>query len=73
MTEAQFRTHWIGKVFRAETPTGPRIVGSASMALEQVRNSPGAITFVEATSVGPGMKVLTIDGRRPTDPAYRFR
>src|SRR5205823_11478639 len=26
MTEAQFRQHWIGKVFRAETPAAPRIV-----------------------------------------------
>src|SRR5262245_31904385 len=24
MTEAQFRQHWIAKVFRAETRTGPR-------------------------------------------------
>jgi hypothetical protein len=28
MTEAQFRQHWIGKVFRAETPSGPKIVYS---------------------------------------------
>ena len=28
MTEAQFRQHWIGKVFRAETPSGPKIVAS---------------------------------------------
>jgi hypothetical protein len=73
MTEAQFRTHWIGKVFRAETPSGPRIVSSTSAALEQVRGTPGAITFVDLASVGPGVKVLTIDGKRPTDPAYRFR
>ena len=73
MTEAQFRTHWIGKVFRAETPSGPRIVSSSSMALEQVRTTPGAITFVEASDVGSGVKVLTIDGKRPADPSYRFR
>ena len=28
MTEAQFRQHWIGKVFRADTPSGPKIVYS---------------------------------------------
>ena len=51
MTEAQFRQHWIGKVFRAETPSGPRIVYSAEMALDQVSRTPGAITFVDAAAV----------------------
>ena len=73
MTEAQFRTHWIGKVFRAETPSGPRIASSASMAIEQVRTTPGAITFVAASDIVSGVKVLTIDGKRPADPSYRFR
>jgi len=73
MTEAQFRTHWIGKIFRAETPSGPRIVSSAAMALDQVRNTPGAMTFVDLADVGPGVTVLAIDGKPPTDPAYRFR
>ena len=30
MTEAQFRQHWIGKVFRADTPSGPKIVYSGA-------------------------------------------
>jgi len=33
MTEAQFRQHWIGKVFRAETPSGPKITYSRESAL----------------------------------------
>jgi hypothetical protein len=73
MTEAQFRTHWIGKVFRAETPSGPRIVNSTATALDAARTTPGAITFIEAPQVGPGVKVVAIDGRQPGDPAYRFR
>ena len=48
MTEAQFRQHWIGKVFRADTRSGPRIVYSGQMAMDQVSRTPGAITFVEA-------------------------
>jgi hypothetical protein len=73
LTEAQFRKHWIGKLFRAETPTGPRIVSSVEAALDSVRATPGAITFVAANAVGTGMKVVAIDGRRPGDANYRFR
>ena len=50
MTEAQFRQHWIGKVFRNETSTGPRIVYSSQMALDQVSRTPGAISFVESSA-----------------------
>jgi ABC-type phosphate transport system substrate-binding protein len=73
MTEAQFRSHWIGKVFRNETSSGPRIVYSAQMALDQVSRTPGAISFVESSAVGKGVKVLKIDGRSPGQQGYRLR
>ena len=74
MTEAQFRQHWIGKVFRADTANGPRIVYSAEMALDQVKRTPGAITFVEAsTAAGKGGKILKIDGKLPGQAGYRVR
>jgi len=70
MTEAQFRQHWIGKVFRAETPAAPRIVYSEEMALDMASRSPGAITFVEVSQVGRGLKVVKIDGRLPGEKGY---
>jgi ABC-type phosphate transport system substrate-binding protein len=73
MSEAQFRQHWIAKVFRAETPSGPRIVYSGQMAVEQVSRTPGAITFVEHSAVVKGVKVLKIDGRSPGQAGYRVR
>lgn len=73
MTEAQFRQHWIAKVFRAETPNSPKIVYSGEMALDQVSRVPGALTFVEASAVGRGMKVLKIDGKLPGQPGYPLR
>jgi hypothetical protein len=73
MTEAQFRQHWIGKVFRAETPSGPKIVYSVEMALDQVTRTPGAITFVDAAAVPKGAKVLKIDGVLPGQPGYKLR
>ena len=34
MTEAQFRQHWIGKVFRAESANGPKMIYSNESAIE---------------------------------------
>jgi hypothetical protein len=73
MTEAQFRQHWIAKVFRAETATGPKIVYSTAMALDQVSRVPGAITFIDSSQVGTGVKVLKIDGRLPGQPGYHLK
>ena len=73
MTEAQFRQHWIGKVFRAETPLAPKIVFSNDMAVDVASRSPGAITFVEVSQVGKGLKVVKIDGRLPGEKGYLLR
>ena len=73
MTEAQFRQHWIAKQFRNETTSGPRMVHSTQMALDQVSRTPGAISFVESSAVGKGVKVLRIDGRSPGQQGYRLR
>ncbi len=73
MTEAQFRQHWIAKVFRNESPTGPKIAYSADSALEQVGRLPGAIALVAASAVTNGVKIVRIDGLLPGDPGYPLR
>jgi hypothetical protein len=73
MSEAQFRQYWIGKVFRAEVASGPRIVHSHEEAAQQAAATPGAVTFVDGSRIPRGLKVLKIDGRSPGDPGYRLR
>jgi hypothetical protein len=73
MSEAQFRQHWIAKVFRAETPNSPKIVYSGEMALDQVSRVPGALSFVAAGAVSRGVKVLKIDGKAPGQPGYPLK
>ena len=73
MSEAQFRQHWIAKVFRNETPSGPKIVYSAEMAIDQVTRTPGAITFIEASRVTKAMKVLKVDGLTPGQAGYKVK
>jgi len=73
MTEAQFRQHWIAKVFRADTVIAPKIVYSSEMSVDMVAQIPGAITFVDASRVGRNTKVLKIDGLAPNEKGYVLR
>ncbi len=73
MTEAQFRQHWIAKVFRAETPTGPKILYSNESTIDQVSRTPGAIAFVQGPVTAKGVKVVKIDGRSPGQSGYKLR
>lgn len=72
MTEAQFRQHWIAKVFRADSATGPKIAYSSDMAGEQVSRTAGAIAIVPASQVPKGAKVLKIDGKLPGQAGYKL-
>jgi hypothetical protein len=73
LSEDQFRQFWIAKMFRTESATGPKIVYSSEMARDLVSAIPGAITFLPADAVPPGMKVLRIDGELPTGAKYPLR
>jgi hypothetical protein len=73
MSEAQFRQHWIAKVFRADTAVAPKIVYSTEMAIDLVNRMPGAITFINAAEVPGRLKVLRIDGRMPGEKGYPLR
>jgi hypothetical protein len=73
MSETEFRRYWIAKMFRAEVPSGPRVVFSTNMALGLVTAIPGSITFMLASDVGPDVKVLRIDGKLPHEDGYPLR
>jgi hypothetical protein len=70
MSEAQFRQYWIGKVFRAESPSAPKTVYSNEMAIGLIANIPGSVAFVELSSVSKDLKVLRIDGLLPGERGY---
>ena len=72
MTEAQFRQYWISKVFRAEAASGPRIVYSSEEATGLVGALPGSISFIDATQVPKGLKILRVDGHLPGEPGYKL-
>jgi ABC-type phosphate transport system substrate-binding protein len=73
MNEAQFRQYWIGKVFRAETATGPKIVYSNDMAVGLLASLPGSMAFIDFDEVPRNMKVLHIDGKLPGQQGYPLK
>ena len=72
MSEAQFQQYWIAKVFREEATSGPRIVYSNEMAAELALAIPGAIAFMDASQIPPGLKVLKINGLLPGQKGYQL-
>ncbi len=70
MTEDEFRRYWIAKIFRAEIPSGPKVVLSTNMARELVSVIPNSITFMLSADVGPEFKVISVDGKLPGEDGY---
>jgi hypothetical protein len=73
MSEAQFKQYWVAKIFRAEITSPPRIVYSNDLQYDLVSAMPGAIAFVDARNVRPGVKVLRVDGHLPGERDYPLR
>ena len=73
MSEEEYTQYWVAKIFRAEVTSPPKIVYSNDMQYELVTAIPGAIAFVEARNVRPGVKVVRIDGKLPGEKGYPLR
>ena len=70
MSEDRYRQYWIGKMFRSEVASGPKIVFSTDMLRDLVTVIPGSIGFVPVSEVGPDLKVISIDNMFPGDEGY---
>jgi hypothetical protein len=73
MNEAQFKRYWIAKIFRAESATAPKTVYSNDLANELTATMPGAIAFMDARDVRPGLKVIRVDGYLPNEAGYPLK
>jgi hypothetical protein len=62
---------WINRRIRDEGAP-PRTLTSAELAVKVVASLPGSITYVSPSMVTPNVRVLTIDGKSPTQAGYPF-
>lgn len=71
MAPSDVGAYWVKQAVTGRT-TPPRQVSSSALARQLVKVLPGAIGYVELGQVDATVKVLAIDGLRPTDPKYKF-
>jgi ABC-type phosphate transport system substrate-binding protein len=68
-SEDEYSRYWINQAYRGEG-VEPVAVFSNGTQKEAVISISGAIAFVDARDVKPGMKVLKIEGKMPGEGGY---
>jgi len=70
MNEGEFKRYWIGKVFRDDLASGPKIVSSNALAKRLTASITGAIAVIPASEIDQTVRVVRIDHRLPGDAGY---
>jgi len=70
MSDVQLKQFWLGKLYRGEIASFPRIASSNAAVKRIVAHAPHAIGFIDASAVDASVKRLKVDGRQPGDPGY---
>jgi ABC-type phosphate transport system substrate-binding protein len=70
MTDAEYHQYWTAKIFRGDVTSEPVALPSMGTALNFVSSLRGGISFVDAASVRPGIRVMRIDGHLPGEQGY---
>ena len=73
MTGDRFQRHWTELVFQGQDATPPKPIATGEELNRFVAEHPGALAFIDLAAVEQSVKIMTIDGRAPSDPAYRLR
>lgn len=73
MQDGEYRQFFAMKQMRGETDCRVTELPSRGMTMEALRGAPGAIGLVRQSEILPDMKVVSIDGKVPTDPDYALK
>lgn len=66
----QLETYWTARIFQGHLTSQPSTKRTASLAIAAVSREKGALSLVSLKEANEQVKVLTIDGKKPTDPGY---
>ena len=69
----QYRRRWMALAFRGEVQELPKELPDPQAVRRYVAEHPGAIAYLPLSAVDGDVRVVAIDGRRPTDPGYPLR
>jgi hypothetical protein len=70
MDEGEFKRYWIGKTFRDEVASGPKIVSTSALARRLAATIPGGVAVIPVAEVDGSVRVLRVEGHLPGDEAY---
>jgi len=70
MNDLELKQFWLGKLYRGEIASFPRVVDSDVAVRRLVGQAPLALGFLEASAVDGSVKVLRIDGKLPGQAGY---
>lgn len=70
MQENEFERFFLQETFTGKVQVAPKQLATASGVRRFVFNVPGALGFVRLSDVDGTVKVVQVDGKVPSDPAY---
>ena len=73
MSHEKLQKFWVRQLFSGEIPAKPSYVPSADAAGSRVHAGEGAVSVVLADEIPKGVRVLKIDGKKPTDEGYPLK
>jgi ABC-type phosphate transport system substrate-binding protein len=86
MSETSFRSHFAHASFREgvanlhgpkwsppEMAEPPTVAGSSMQVRQAVAGAANALGFIKASQLDGSVKVITLDGSRPGQPAYKLK
>jgi ABC-type phosphate transport system substrate-binding protein len=73
MTETDFTLHFMHASFNGGTADPPKPAGSGAQVRQSVAGTATAVGFIRASDADASVRVITIDGSSPGQPAYRLK
>jgi len=73
MRETDFTLHFMHASFNGERADPPKAIGSGVQVRQSVAGTANAVGFVKASQLDDSVKVITIDGSGPGQPAYKLK
>jgi len=70
MSHKKLQKYWVQKLFSGDIPSKPEHVPSAKLAIDKVKAEEGGLTVLLAGEVPKGVKLVTIDGKKPGEKEY---
>lgn len=70
MSDRELRRHFLSKLYAGEISSFPHVVSSGEAARRIVARVANALALVDSAEVGPSVRTVAIDGRRPGEAGY---